>query len=405
MSDGHAEGTIIAIQCPSCKTKFGVDAGVLGQVARPRFHCSKCDTTFSKSLASIMAALSKVSRESSGGTRPRPEPRGAAVSSSHLGGVEHSASLTPTSPELGQSPARTTTNRVSSQGATDYSASFDESTQLFSSSRTETDRAELSERSGPLEGKRKMYAPSVEDSGTMISRLTSSMQRAAVEETIFSRLKSPAPVAADSQASPHVVFSPETSPSASTQNHQKGWLHRWLNPQSALHRVLFALLPFISFQLLIGIITLQVVSNPRSLHVVHKDLVSSATRVPPPEIQLINVGFRKQPLDNGESVYVVSGQVANRTGQPFSQIQVQGITFDDLGRPLQKAVGAAGSSLTIGRLSSFSAATISDQQQGSLRKDVRVGPQSETDFLVVLAPRAKRPSFFSARVFAVGSRG
>lgn len=396
MSDGHAEGTIIAIQCPSCKTKFGVDGGVLGQVARPRFHCSKCDTTFSKSLASIMTALSRVSGESSAGASQRPQSRDTVVGPSYHRSVEYSPVVSPPPPQPAASPAP---DAVKSAVEPVAAARQSSSPQTPNSRPSSTGDSRVSETNHQVGEESSTVTRENQDSGTRISPLATMMKHAAVDETIFSRLQLPPESPSSSRATAGTEF-PNSALGARSAG---GWGRRWGNPESSLHRVVFAVMPLLVIQLLLVAVTLLVVRDPRSLGALHAGVVSSAVRVPPSEIAIINAEFRKQDLDDGESIYIVSGQVANRTGRAFSQIQVQGLTFDELGRPLQKAVGTAGSSLTTARLSSLSTKMIADLQEVSLRKNVRVESRGNADFTIVLVPRDRRPAFFSARVFAVGA--
>lgn len=347
MSDEHTEETIIAIQCPSCKTKFGIDAGVLGQVTRPRFHCSKCDTTFSKSLASIMTALSRVSSESSGVTAARTELRDSAVGPSSHRNVEQSPIGQPSAP-----PSTSLTREVA-----------------------------------PKQVGQTVAATQVSSVGASASLRSSSS-------------RSPSSSESNAGVGDETSFSSARAGTVGSVRDGRG------DSETMISRVFIALTPLVGIKLLLLGVTVWVVSNPRSVGRLHPRLLSTAQRVAPPEIQILKPQFRKQDLDNGDSVYVISGRVANRSGRGFSQIQVQGLTFDENSRPLQKGTGVAGSALTTAHLSTLSRQSIVEQQHGSLRregKETRVDAQGGAEFAVVVAPSDETPAFFSARVFAVGS--
>ncbi len=51
-SGGFSREKTMVVDCPSCRTKFAVDPGLLEGVHNPRFHCSRCDHYFEVGLSS-----------------------------------------------------------------------------------------------------------------------------------------------------------------------------------------------------------------------------------------------------------------------------------------------------------------------------------------------------------------
>src|SRR5262245_34779262 len=83
----------MVIECPSCSTRFSVDAEQLAGIENPRFHCSRCDHLFElhqniaqdsgtslngesfSSAASLSASAGSQVREPASSSRATPASR------------------------------------------------------------------------------------------------------------------------------------------------------------------------------------------------------------------------------------------------------------------------------------------------------------------------------------------
>lgn len=183
--------------------------------------------------------------------------------------------------------------------------------------------------------------------------------------------------------------------------------------RSRLSRIAVALSPAFSVLFILAGVSGFLVSSPRRLISHYPSLFETALHLPPSELQIQKPELRPFLLDNGESVYLVTGRVINRSSDTFSQIQVQALTFDDQGRTLQSARASAGGVFSAARLSSFSADENLELQRESLTETILSDSTKAADFQIVLpqqlvsrstAPATQQegvPTFFSVRVYGV----
>ena len=54
--------------------------------------------------------------------------------------------------------------------------------------------------------------------------------------------------------------------------------------------------------------------------------------VAPAKLLLDDLNYRLVNLENGDSIPIISGKIINDTGSSFSDIIIEGLAFDDLGR-------------------------------------------------------------------------
>mgnify|MGYP006275097221 FL=1 len=430
MSEGRTSGAIVAIQCPSCKTRFGVDSQVLGQVARPRFHCSKCDTTFSQSLASIMTAVDRA--RGAGGRRAE---RGGVADSRGRDSREGYAGppAGASSPELSNSPllaARTSMIRPEPEllgGQSDgRDPLFDSSQPSFPHTSHSVSEATIMV---PPHSVRESSAERIPDGGRSAEKPRDvwadsasnrdNPQREDIppspSESASCEDRSP-PRSADFSERSELVEATGTTISSSRSSTRR----------FAARATLIAAAPVVIVQLILVGLTAAVVRTPQRIGKGEQGgllapIFASPLKMPPPEVRVEEVTFRKVDLESGESLYVVEGRVKNGTASTtLSQIQVQALTFDDRGFPLQKGVALAGSLFSSARFVSFSAKKNLEMQEGSLKGKAPIVAGGSNNFRVLLPLDSNilsnqkdrssangNPAFFSARVYAVskGSSG
>jgi predicted Zn finger-like uncharacterized protein len=388
---GADEGTIVAIQCPSCKTKFGVDSAVLGQVARPRFHCSRCDTTFSKSLASIMTALSRASGGSQHGmarSGPRMQPR------IHPPLERTDSFVAPRVPARYRESVTEMVNQpVGFKGAKSPLAQGE----LYA-----TDQQSLE----PLD--QDPLTP-ISDEGTseaVVKRQIDSETRSVENGVDYrdgrgeeSRLGS-----ADDHPSKTIQATDKRSDKVEDKNTTTGQSPISQSrsfPLSPISQVAIALSPAIVLIIILAGLSIGMMKSPKQIVSQYPGVFETALHFPPAELQIQQPALKSLMLDSGESVYVVTGRVINRSTDTFSRIQVQALTFDDQGTPLQSAIAGAGGMFSAARISSFSAEKNAELQKESLTEKMSAESQKVADFRIILPQHTPLPEFFSVRVYGV----
>ena len=372
--DGADKGTIVAIQCPSCKTKFGVDSAVLGQVARPRFHCSKCDTTFSKSLASIMTALSRASGGSQhglprSGSRMQPRVNPPLERTDSFVAPRVPAQYRESAAEVANDAIAVEEVKIplapgQSDGIDDQTSSIiNETTTAAASKAGSEDKTELNTR----------------------PRETEALQREGIRKE--SRLAS-----TDEQLS--------TASQSSEKREDKSQL-RGLS-RSSFSQIAISLSPALVLFFILTGLSIAMIQSPRHIVSQYPGMFETSLHLPPAELHIQQPALNSLMLDSGESVYVVTGRVVNRSADNFSRIQVQALTFDDQGTPIQTAIAGAGGMFSAARISSFSVEKNEELQRESLTEKMSIESQKEADFRIVLPQHTPLPSFFSVRVYGVG---
>lgn len=132
---------------------------------------------------------------------------------------------------------------------------------------------------------------------------------------------------------------------------------------------------------------------------------SAAPRVSPPGLMIEKTEFQKVVLESGDTVYTVSGTIANRTKGLAKEILVEAILFDAHGGVVAREVVSSGSTLARTRIKSLSEEMIRNLQSGSaVSKRSELKPDQTQDFLIaILDSEAARAQYYSARVFSVGA--
>lgn len=419
MNEGRTSGAIVAIQCPSCKTRFGVDSQVLGQVARPRFHCSKCDTTFSQSLASIMTAVDRA--RGAGGRRAErggvADSRGRDSREGYAGPPQGASS-----PEFSTSSLSAARTSLLSPDPELRDGQSDRSEPLFDSAPSSHSGLEATIMVPPL-SRRESSAERIPEGGLSAEKPRDVWAESANHRDNSQREDRP-PL--PSGSSPREDGSPPRSADFSERSELVEALGTSISSSrgSARHfaarTTLIAAAPVVLVQLILVGLTAAVVRTPQRVGKEGQSgwlapFFASPLKMPPPEVQVEEVTFRRADLESGESLYVVEGRVKNGTDSTtLSQIQVQALTFDDRGFPLQKGVAVAGSLFSSARFESFSAKKNLEMQDVSLKTKAPVVSGGSSNFRVLLplgpqnlttqkdgSSESGQPAFFSARVYAV----
>jgi hypothetical protein len=172
-------------------------------------------------------------------------------------------------------------------------------------------------------------------------------------------------------------------------------------PRSPISQVAIALSPAIVLIIILAGLSIGMMKSPKQIVSQYPGVFETSLQFPPAELQIQQPALKSLMLDSGESVYVVTGRVINRSTDTFSRIQVQALTFDDQGTPLQSAIAGAGGMFSAARISSFSAEKNEELQRESLKERMSTESQKAADFRIILPQHTPLPEFFSVRVYGV----
>ena len=394
----------IIISCPTCSTRFSVDADAVSAMENPRFHCSRCDAIFGLAQARQHEHQNapEVRKPTSQPAEPRTRaPYGSTRSGSgsstikasdfSLGGSTTAPSMEPQSPARNSSPARHTHIE---QTPTPPSGGW----QLFDSNIPSAGRTEGRQEQQPLVH---MQAP-LND-----SPLTTPVETGtpASEQLEF---------ASNEDLEMHYSRSEErdeTSDSASIFERLFGSFaprSQGLIFMTTPLVAAFALLVVLSYSSRISPVTIG--ETARSI--APSFLTRSVPKLPPSGDSVKGLKLIYVKLQTKEIVPVISGTVANTTSETVDGITLEGIGFNERGEVLLSSQAPLRSALSREKVSDLSLETVVKFQSSLSARKASIAPKEEVQFTLALIGRKATDraiedvdlgalKYFSARVFSV----
>lgn len=395
----------IIIQCPSCQTKFALDAEVLEGVDEPRFHCSRCDHVFNmeESKPPFVSALEDSSINEAAGNvtgpdvdfAPPPPPRPRAQIPSRS--LEIPAK--PHEPLRASPPHERVTDEFSFGDAQGSQMEFD----FGALDRAIENRLAFHEDSSSERSRFPMRPISMESESSPPSEedLPASKQYDFIAEPLpredFTSLKRTAPeteLASAPDLFPGAAID-STTISASARASYCDWRGVW-----------FFAAPLAVFLVFLAVFSFSMRANPALAAWVSQSFFSSAPRLAPPGLYIKNSRISTVTLDNGERAHIVSGKVVNNTNHIFRQIALEAISFDETGQILAKTRIDGSTTLAKTRIKSLIPDMIRAIQKARPAKNWRLTPGEEHNFALALgldnlSDEISRGKFFSVRIYSV----
>ena len=412
LSQRSADSSHRIVQCPNCQAKYAVAAHILRKQEVLRFHCSRCDSIFTREEGGENVEIDQVSTDSATQSNPaghsqfaaerRHAPAAADVfekvvappdqHGEGLGDLMEEPALlgddVPEPPSLAAPRAQSTQRAPQPRGLEiprGYVRSWESSAphENPAPAAGSQDSLEPSQMELSFKDEKRGY-------GSVFKRPASNAREA--NPWPFSIQSTPWNEGAESAYRDPVntlglSAYPEGSPS-----------YRRYNPWKAF---LVLAVPIVAFLfILIGLsYAARSSTNTNSLVV---QLFPELPQAAPTELMLKDLNFKRVNLDNGERVYIVTGKISNQTERTFREVILEGLAFDSLGRNIAKVRVNAGSGLARARIKSLSSSMITNlqTQPPALRYELAPGKQQEISIAFV-GYSLPDLAYYSARIYSV----
>lgn len=346
------------VQCPSCRAKFAINRELLAQHDEPRFHCSRCDHVFPAEPANFIEPLRAVEK-------PTEE----------------------SSPEV-----KTTT-------ATEF---FNNNDQFVRPSLDFTAPMLASEKPKPAVS---LSVPTKVEK--VVAPPHESSEVASQTSFSFTANRKPKPQPTVAQPSDASDFGDMRILNPSAINAGANSAERTFVKASisGLRGLAYVGGPILGCLAILGIVSLYIGTDVQSSGKVIAALFPEAAQVPPAGLHIEQTDFRKISLDDGESVHIISGTIANDTEQRFEDLQIEGQLFDSGGAVVARALVNAASDLSKTRLKSLTPEMILSMQSPKAKShfDLAAG-ETQPFTIAVVEGEPQRAAYYSARIFSVKGR-
>lgn len=414
------EGLII-VQCPSCQTKFAVDAELVESIDAPRFHCSRCDSVFEASEGSFEAPKSMASAEIPQAPSPStPGPQASApqappttqasraleipkhyqsdisYSAPHEG--EEKESLEPSQIEMNLPNSKQNSERRTHQAETTpgpftfgvpphaersiEQRSVEPHPSSIAIHNAEQQNLPLS-HSEKIEGQDWKSGYEGIEAGQDKEWLGDPLEHS-IHHSALQHSAGQSGYGQRTQGLPRARMAPRKVSLA-------GW-----------HAVYAVLIPIALFLSLLVAFGYYLQRRPQVAAELAELIVPNLPRIAPEGVLIKEMEFKKIELDSGESAYVISGTLSNGSTESLKEIEMEGFTFDSHGDPLANIRTKAGSAMAQSRIKSLTLEMIrSTQAQHNTKFTLEAGEQEPFTLVFSDNGTMSKAAFFSARVYSV----
>lgn len=382
------------VQCPSCQAKYALDSGAVSAIPNPRFHCSRCDNVFEMQAQTGLppAKHLKLSKQAAA---PTPEPE---VNSSvedfdfeEFSGAEDSAEsmhYEPTPEPTTENPAPVSTTFAPTPASPPrWSLTDAPQPSTINQPPPPVARAEASART--------LNIPRKFQSG-LVSAPHEAQDKKPSFQTSFSFDRPRTNAAELPQEQPlREPVAPRSKISLPKLRPARNGHSPWLNLMGFASPilVLLAIMAGLSFYL---------ISHPQTAAKLSLAIFKGLPRTAPDGLLVEKVNFKPITLDNGDMVYLISGQVVNNSEETLRDVKVEGLAFDKHGNLIEKLLTHSGTTLGKTRVQSLSTEMINNLQSAKVSKLGPLQPGQKQDFAIALMnPDVSKANYFSARIYSV----
>lgn len=343
------------VQCPKCQTKFAVDSKLIIGLDSPKFHCSRCDHVFSCSefnqsylpFKELGSSVQNTSPQSNSLELNQTLRQQRTRSSSRS--LEIPKDFTPELRNRAPHENRSTTEPHDEQVTFDF----------FEDKPFEPDsfnKAEITFHDFPK----------------------SSIESALKED-----------------------FSARSYPNLKKRRQAGRTLTQFFASQNRWANLLILTIPLGLLLLILTITSIYISLNAGSSEMIAKVLPAGPTAAPS-GLFIQNTSLQRLVLDTGEKAQVIAGTVINESNQNFSDITIEGLLFDSLGRELEAIKINISNSLAEARIKALSPEMINELQSTQMKKHFELPAGSKSNFILVLTnDSGNHASFYSIRIHSV----
>ncbi|MCC6932662.1 MAG: DUF3426 domain-containing protein [Deltaproteobacteria bacterium] len=383
------------ITCPACKTEFSVKNSLLQGVDDPQFHCAVCNNYFELKIRNKIIKT----------TSPAVAPSSAA---------EHSAiHKEVTTATLSETSAKVAVGSRWQERVSHIENEAPRSSEDNFSSSSQKGAAQLplfqAKKTTFIEDNAMRVAswPTIEQD---INKDFPPLQNESFPENKSFIVKKVDSITLAEQNPPIADFaSKQNRPSwfkrfeiGYRQSHQQSRITRGQKKGSYLKVALILSLPLLFF-IALWYSGVNMKEIPALLDKILQ--ISSTPKIPPVELELVNVVSDYITLDDGKQIVVVSGKVYNATNITFNDVQIESAVYDKNNRLLAKII--------VPLFNNLSTTTGGPAKLNSLKLDVinalqnkaaggqELKPSHYVPFRVVFVEQVDNASYFSTRVYSV----
>ena len=363
----------IVIQCPACQTRFSVDSALLDSVTEAKFHCSHCDHLFS--------------RNGDGSTLQAAKKDSATVSSPSSASSDDGVVAIYRDPPKVQAVPRAT---ATPPKPLEIPKRWDTTIQSTPPRETSEPPAQVAfQFSEGAKEKEKEAAPKQKETRVQFAK---SIADDTIDIPSFGAVKT-APLVDDGRSTtmPSEAIKTPVAPKPLTPARDPEPVSMWY----------CLALPTGAFLLfLLGVALLfQFDGNLASSFMAAA--VPGAITPASPDLFVKNTQFQKVTLDSGETVRVVTGTIVNGTESAFRAVELQGVLFDNTGKPIGTVTVNAASTLAKSKIHALTPEMIQDLQSDANSRRLMLHPGESRDFaLAFIGSEYAAATNFGARVYS-----
>lgn len=400
-------------QCTKCKTRFYIEEAALSKQKSPYFHCSKCGNLYFDNALSYLVVTNRVvtTRERAASTKVQggevPLDNTSARNEMNLK-TNNGKEVVAKQPELRLITPSTDNNSVSNKNASSNITGF-ETVPMVSHFDDEVRPVNTVINIAAQEKSTKHSSVSA------TSKFNSFKKNLLSRKTALSANRQNSAKSEDGQY-PQLSLDLHT-PKITLIRKIEHWFSQSL--KNSWRAAAILALPIIALLILLATVTF--ILSPQSktklfsyLPFTEESLVDMPV-VAPAGLIVQDTKFRPVVLDNGETVYVVSGKVINTTDKALHDIKVEGLAFDSRGDLIKSSIAALSSPLNSARLRALSVDEIYTLQISKKDGQNFLKPGDNQNFTLAISEnsnyKSKTPgvskatlklaTYFSARVYSV----
>lgn len=375
------------IQCPSCRTKFAIESEVVEAVLDPRFHCSRCDEVFSleDNNAGLDQGKPKITKVTDSSSQSESElcvkeDLADDYSSNHPIKINEIDE-----PVINESPWKSSFEIPKYQQDYTKEAPHEEIVSDHSQFEFSFQPRDLSDDELSVERLKSFSIPQEYPSSGIKGHYSPTS-----EEPLDDTYK-----LGDLSDSDVFNFTEEKPKQTSIDDFQKPYKQSYWSG----FRIITA--PILFFLALLGGLSVYFEFNPELEKSVSAHLSSPSLIAAPNGLFVSEVKFMNVPLENGETVYTLTGKLVNQSNESLKDAMLQGVLFNKAGEVIEEKRVRA-SSMSDVRIRSLTSDKIQEIQQREMPTTHELNSGSEMDFQIVFISRnAEETTHFSTKVFSV----
>lgn len=399
----------IIVQCPSCQTKFALDAKIIAEVEYPRFHCSRCDLVFALDESTSSRILNKNTPEfreefsglASHGNGPENIARENNVVnqsvnsnisySDDFGHAQHQnaqASVANSQPQL---PNDLTQNALIAPSFVRSAAqkTREESSSMLSS---------LNIKNISSNSLQNFQSSAPHESNKNQKDLAFQIDHPKRKELTQKKLSSSLSPSFSKEA---LVKEREEllNEKAAQANSNTSQISHW----KSLGKILIPIFTFLFGLVVVGNFLSH---NPEKASQLLKFLGQDIAQSAPTGLNLSATSFSKVTLESGEQVYTINGQLLNQSENDFKEILIEAHIYNQKAEILSQVMVNVASTLARTKIKSLTPEMIESIQSSTQSPNFVLRKEQTQDFVIAflensVTDKSNQPTYYSLRIYSV----